>query len=95
MPPGINNLINLGELVLVNNKITNLPIDILEIKDILYIDETSYEINNMNVEIEIIIFSELSTEINNLPINLKEIWQKEGIDETLIKIPFGCEIKYI
>jgi hypothetical protein len=48
----------------------------------------------MDLEAEFIILSRLKTEITNLTITLKEIWLKEGIDASLIKVPFGCEVKY-
>jgi hypothetical protein len=71
-----------------------LPPEILKIKNKLEIDETSYQINNMDQDAEFIILSSLKTEITNLPISLVEIWLKEGVDASLIKVPFGCEIKY-
>jgi Leucine-rich repeat (LRR) protein len=94
LPDSIGNLINLEKLSLVNNKINILPYEILKIKKALVIDETSYEINNLNVETEILIFSDLKTELKNLPIGLKEIWINKELKVTNIKLPFGCEIKY-
>jgi Leucine-rich repeat (LRR) protein len=94
LPAEIGNLTKLQMLDLYYNSITSLPTEILKIKNKLFIDETSYEINNMDPEAEFIILSSLKTEITNLPITLKEIWLKEGIDASLIKVPFGCEIKY-
>ena len=57
------------------------------------IDETSYEINNLDIECSIIIFSELKINIGNLPVNIKEIWLNNLIKNPNIKIPFGCKIK--
>jgi Leucine-rich repeat (LRR) protein len=94
LPAGIGNLINLKELRLDNNSLTKLPSEILKIKDRLIIYETSYQIDNMDPEAEFIILSCLKTKITNLPFNLKEIWLKEGINASLIKVPFGCKIKY-
>ena len=68
--------------------------EILKIKEILDIDETSYEINNLDMDCEILIFSCLKININNLPINLKEIWLNKEIKNIHIKLPFNCEIKY-
>jgi Leucine-rich repeat (LRR) protein len=93
LPDSIANLINLQELYLHNNKITILPYEILKIKKALVIDETSYEINNLNVETEILIFSDLKTELTNLPVGLKEIWINKFLKVTNIKLPFGCKIK--
>ena len=92
LPNSIGNLINLRELDLKYNKIKILPNEILKIKKVLNIDETSYEINNLNVETEILIFSNLEIELKNLPIGLKEIWINEEL-KTNIKLPFGCELK--
>jgi len=90
----IGELVNLQYLYLHNNQLSSLPAEILKIKEKIFIDETSYEINNLSLDTEILIFTSLKIELTNLPISLKEIWLKKGIDETLIKLPFGCEIKY-
>jgi Leucine-rich repeat (LRR) protein len=92
LPNSIGNLINLRELDLKYNKIKILPNEILKIKKVLIIDETSYEINNLNVETEILIFYNLKIELKNLPVSLKEIWINKEL-KTNIKLPFGCEIK--
>ena len=94
LPVEIGNLVNLKVLHLDNNKLTSLLAEILNIKKSLIIDETSYEINNLSLDTEILIFNKLSIELTNLPITLKEIWLNGGININLIKIPFGCEIKY-
>ena len=57
------------------------------------IDETSYEINNLDISCTILIFSELKINIRNLPINIKEIWLNDRIKNPNIKLPFGCELK--
>ena len=59
----------------------------------MYIDESSYEINNLDIECTILIFSSLKINIDNLPINIKEIWLHFLIRNPNIKLPFGCEIK--
>jgi hypothetical protein len=104
LPAEMGNLINLEEVTLRRNSLTCLPKEILKIKNKLKIHGTSYQIDNLDPEAEIIIFSSLDTEVpfppykftevTNLPFNLKEIWLKEDIDLSLIKVPFGCEIKY-
>jgi Leucine-rich repeat (LRR) protein len=104
LPAEIGNLINLQVVYLNDNNLTKLPVEFLKIKNISMMDETSYEINNMDPEAEFIILSSLITKITNLPITLKEIWLKKDlkeerlfkkkIDASLIKVPFGCEIKY-
>jgi Leucine-rich repeat (LRR) protein len=94
LPAKISNLINLQYLNLQNNKLTSLPYEILQIKIIIKIDETSYDINNLDNDNEILIFSDLSSEIMNLPINTKEIWLKKKIEKVNIKAPFGCILHY-
>jgi hypothetical protein len=88
-------LINLRELWLYNNKLSLLPVEILNIKNIIYIDETSYDINNLNLQNEILIFSNLTKEITNLPINTKEIRLNKEIKNVNIKIHFGCVIYFL
>ena len=94
LPDSIGNLINLRELYLQYNQINILPNEILKIKKALVVDETSYEINNLNMESEILIFIDLKIELKNLPACLKEIWINKNLEVTNIKLPFGCEIKH-
>jgi hypothetical protein len=71
-----------------------MPTEILKIKNILLIDETSYDINNINMENEILIFSNLNIKLSNLPINTKEIWLNKNIINYEIKTPFNCVINF-
>jgi hypothetical protein len=71
-----------------------LPFEILKIKNSIIINEAGYEINNLNNENEILIFSYLSYDITNLPINTKQIWLKKEIKKVNIKVPFGCILHY-
>jgi Leucine-rich repeat (LRR) protein len=65
MPAEIGKLVNLQYLSLENNSLSSLPAEILKIKNILLIDETSYDINNINMENEILIFSNLNIKLSN------------------------------
>jgi hypothetical protein len=71
-----------------------LPTSILKIKQALFIDDTSYQINNLNMEAEILIFSELKNKLINLPTSLKEICIKKGNPDMEHKLPLNCELKY-
>jgi Leucine-rich repeat (LRR) protein len=93
LPSEIGNLIKLQELWLQNNQLSSLPIEILKIKNCIFINETSYDINNLDLQNEILIFSELNEEITNLPINIKEIWLNKKYNNIVnIKLPFECII---
>jgi len=70
-----------------------LPAEILKIKNILIIDNSSYDINNLNIDNEILIFSHLTNKLNNLPFNIKEIWLNSDKKNYDIKLPFACVIK--
>ena len=94
LPVEVCNLINLKELSLENNSLSSLPAKILKIKNIIVIDETSYDINNINMENEILIFSNLKIKLSNLPINTKEIWLNKNIINYEIKTPFNCTINF-
>jgi len=88
-------LINLKNLFLHENQLTSLPNEIISIINVLIINETSYEINNLDAECEILIFHSLNINISNLPINLKEIWLQENIKIYDLKLPLNCKIKII
>ena len=88
------NFINLEIINLQYNKLTSLPAEILKIKNVISIDETSYDINNINMENEILIFSDLNIKLSNLPINTIEIWLNKKIINYEIKTPFGCQINF-
>ena len=94
IPSEIGNLVNLQELYLNNNKLKILPFEILKIKEKIDVNETSYDINNLSIENEILLFSDLKIKLTNLPINTKEIWLQRGIETKDIKLPFNCVIKY-
>jgi Leucine-rich repeat (LRR) protein len=97
LPVEICKLINLQTLYLGNNSLKSLPVEITRLINLkkLYIDESSYEINNLDIECEILIFKKIKNPITNLPYGLKELYLKKDIKISMIKIPFGCEIKYI
>ena len=86
--------INLQYLSLSYNQLQSLPAEILKIKNILQISDKSYDINNLNIDNEILIFTNLKDKINNLPFNIKEIWLKSDIKNYDIKLPINCKIKY-
>ena len=92
LPAEIGNLINLQYLSLYNNQLSSLPVEILAIKKKVIIDESSYDINNLDIECNFLIFSKLNIKITNLPINLDEIWLNKDIIEYNIKLPFNCKI---
>ena len=93
LPPEISNLIKLRKILLRRNKIKNISYDILKIKEKVIIDETGYDIDNLDPECEILILYELGVVLTNLPINLKEIWLYNPlIDIEQLKIPFGCYV---
>ena len=76
LPAEIGNLRNLQYLYLYNNKLQSLPSEFLNIKEKLIFNESSYDINNFNINNEILIFTQLNIKLNNLPFNIKEIWLK-------------------
>ena len=94
LPAEIGKLVNLQILYLYNNQLMIMPAEILKIKNVISIDETSYDINNINMENEILIFSNLKIKLSNLPINTKEIWLNKQIINYEIKTPFNCVINF-
>ncbi len=94
LPAEIGKLVNLQTLILYTNSLSSLPAEILKIKNKIIINETSYDINNINMENEILIFSNLKIKLLNLPINTKEIWLNKNIINYKIKTPFNCVINF-
>lgn len=94
----ISRLTYLEKLVLENNKLKKLPVEILDIKNALEINETSYDIENLDIDTEIIILKNLNSNLLNLPMSLYKIYCSENIKDKIekndIKLPFGCEIEY-
>jgi hypothetical protein len=98
-----NNLITLPKsmellyaiIKVLKNKIRYLPKELTKIKQNLNIDETSYAINCMDINNEILIFSSLNIPLSNISINTKEIWlYKKNDKETQIKLPLNCNLIY-
>lgn len=98
LPNSISNLTNLRGFELGKNNLKSIPNFTSEfIKNNKYckINDTSYDINNIDPECKFIILLQIKNEVTNLPINLKEIRVLDGLDTSKIKIPFGCKIKFI
>jgi Leucine-rich repeat (LRR) protein len=93
IPNSISNLKKLKYLYLANNKLTSLPKSVLNNKKKLDIKDSSYQLDNLSLECEFLIFSELNKPLDNLPYNCQEIWLHNSIVKYEIKLPFGCEVK--
>lgn len=78
------------------NKLKIIPNKLLDKKNSLIIDDSSYDCENLDTEI--FIFSNLNINLTNLPICLKKIYCKNEIEEQIknfeIKLPFGNEIDF-
>lgn len=98
IPSTINKLTNLKTFRLFNNDLVFLPFEILEIKDALFIDYSSYDVLNIQENVDFLIFYDINGDLTNLPLNLKNIWIKDNKDNKdnhiKIKLPFGCTINY-
>ena len=96
LPESIGELTNLLNLSLANNNLTSLPpesINILVNLPLLWLEISSYQINNLDPECEFLLITSLKEPLINLPTNLKKLYLiKPKIDTETIKVPFGCEI---
>jgi Leucine-rich repeat (LRR) protein len=93
LPSEIANLVNLKEFSLIRNQIVNIPLEITKLKEVIYMDETSYNINNLDLDCKCLIFKYLKNPIDNLPICLEELWLSYPIISiNQLKIPFGCKV---
>lgn len=62
------------------------------------IDDSADDIDNLDINCEILIFSNLQKDLTNLPVSLKRLYFKKDLREQFgkynIKISFGCEIVF-
>jgi Leucine-rich repeat (LRR) protein len=91
LPESIGELVNLKTLNLQRNNLVLIPAGLVKIKKTITITNSSYQIDNLSQDGEILIFSDLGTELTNIPASIKEIHMGRGI-KFLTKIPFGCKI---
>jgi Leucine-rich repeat (LRR) protein len=94
LPESIGKLVNLKCLNLENNRLNYISRSIANIKESLVIHKSTYEIDNLSVNTEFLIFTDLTEELTNLPTGLKELWIKSGKKNLNHKLPFGCVIEY-
>jgi len=77
LPAEIGNLFNLQELNLLNNKLRSLPAEILKLKEIILINDSSYDLENINIDNEILIFNSIDYKSKIIDIssnkNIKQI----------------------
>jgi len=98
IPEELSIVENKLKLEINKNKIKYIPSKALEVLIDSNIDDTAYDIDNLDINCEILIFNNLQKNLTNLPISLKQIYFKKDLTEHIknfnIKIPFGCEIKF-
>ena len=93
LPENIGDLLQLKKFYLNNNSLRFIPNAIKNIIKSLYIYGSSYQLNNLDSDCEIIIIHDLEDALENLPIGIKELWlNTPQIPSDYIKLPFGCEI---
>lgn len=78
------------------NNIKKIPIELLN--NYLSFDNTSYDIDNLDIDCEFLVFDWLSCDLTNLPSNIKRIYFKKECRGRLklykIKQPYNCEIDF-
>ena len=94
-PIKITKKIKIRQLNLDNNQLTSLPVEIINILTKVFIDDTSYQINNISNDTEFLIFRQLNKNLENLPIILRKLYLHKDINLTkhTIKLPFSCVIE--
>ena len=94
MPESIGSLYNLQVLNLNNNNLTSLPESMQILTKIVYfkLDESSYDINNLNMDCHTLVLTSIDNNITNLPPILRTLYLKSYIDVDMIKLPYGCDI---
>jgi Leucine-rich repeat (LRR) protein len=91
LPSSLSKLVNLQVLKLQKNNLISIPAELEKLKIVMKIDDSSYQIDNLSLDGEILIFSKLNKELTNIPSGIKKIYIREG-KEYIKKIPFGCKI---
>jgi Leucine-rich repeat (LRR) protein len=95
LPKTIGNLTQLQLFLLTYNKIKKIPKSIKNIKR-AFLNTSSYDINNLDLECEFLIIYDLGEPLTNLPFGLKELWLNiNHVSMDYIKIPFGCDVQII
>ena len=94
IPDSIGMLSNLQELYLSDNRLTSLSESIATLTKIekLNLDESSYDINNLNMDCHTLVLTSIDNNITNLPPILKTLYLKRSVNVDMIKIPYGCDI---
>ena len=74
-------LTNLQDLYLNDNKLTSIPESIKIFTKISHfiLDESAYDINNLSIECEVLLFTNITNNIINLPPTLKTLYLKSNI----------------
>jgi hypothetical protein len=70
----------------------NIPQPILKISKIIILDESSYQINNLDLECENLLFNKLEISLGNLTFNLKVIWLENSINIENLEIKYFISI---
>lgn len=99
LPELFSNLTNLRNFYLEDNMLTNLPNSIKKIKCLPLIDDTSYQLDNLDLDCNFLIFVgtfEKCILLDNLPPSLKKVFffavNENYIKSVLKKVPFGCKV---
>lgn len=93
LPNEISELDNLTDLYLRGNKIIKIPNSLAQMKCLrkYHIPISSYAINELAPDLELLVIVGLQKELINLPYSLKKVMLFKS-KKTKIKLPFGCEL---
>ena len=80
--------LRLKTLFLTNNNLIFIPFEIKNIPQV-FVNENSYQLNNLSSDCEIIIINDLRSKLHNLPSAMKEIHLYKPININ-VKLPVDC-----
>ena len=94
LPESIGSLSNLKYFYLSYNNLTSISESIQTFTkiEILKLDESSYDINNLSMGCHTLILTDIDNNITNLPPLLRTLYLKSDINVDMIKLPYGCDI---
>jgi Leucine-rich repeat (LRR) protein len=91
LPENLNKLTKLQNISIMSNNLTIIPKNI-STNNIWQFTISSYQINNLDFDCDVITIYYLNEDLDNLPCGLIELRLYKVIGNPYLKLPFGCDL---